>query len=81
MKKIKVQKSDRKYYKQLGLKCFFIDYTIFRDVERGTLNKMEYVFSKSVSELIEVDLPYELSQFWGVNDYKLTVNSINEVEY
>ena len=81
MREIKLSKGDRKYYKELDLKCFFVEYEVYRDVERGALHKREYTFSKSVSELIDVDLPYEISQFWGVNDYKLVINSINEVEY
>jgi len=81
MREIKVSKSDRKYYKQLNLKCFFVEYEVYRDVERGVLHKREYTFSKSVSELIDVDLPYEISQFWGVNNFKITIISISEVDY
>jgi len=81
MREIDIPKDERQEYLDLGFKCFYIEYTLYINAKKGEIHKREYAFSKSVSELLNVDLPYEIMKFWGIDNYKLDVITISEVKY
>jgi len=70
---------DREAYKSQNLKCFYIEYMLYKDEEGIVVREIE--FSKSVSELINVDLTYKLSQFYGLDNYTFRVDTITELDY
>jgi len=85
MKKLKLPAKERKKLKKMKLKCFYIEYVIYvKDSKTNKIfanTKREYQFSKSVSELMNIDLPYELSQFFRLNHFDIDVITLTEVNY
>jgi len=76
---VKLNILDREAYKNQSLKCFYIEYVLYKDEEEIVVREIE--FSKSVSELINVDLTYKLSGFYSLDNYTLKVNTITELDY